>query len=66
MGTYAMPNFHFQVQWGGSRMGFQEVQNLTVGVEVIGYREGISPDYGATKMPGRPFYENIILIFLIT
>ena len=43
MATYPLPKFHYQVQWGGSRLGFTEVTGLTVENELIEYREGNSP-----------------------
>lgn len=55
-------NFHFQVEWGGTRLGFKEVRNLTVGIRVIEYRNGASPEYHTQKIPGRPYYENILLV----
>ena len=61
MAEYPIPKFHFQVEWGGTRLGFQEVRNLTVGIHVIEYRDGLSPEYQTRKIPGRPYYENIIL-----
>jgi len=61
MTTYPLPNFHFSVEWGGSRIGFSEVSGLNVQVEVIEYREGASPDYTPLKMPGRVTYEDVVL-----
>lgn len=61
MATYPIPVFHFQVEWGGSRIGFTEVSGLTIEVQPIEYREGVSPEYHTTKMPGIPKYSNITL-----
>lgn len=61
MATYPIPVFHFQVEWGGSRIGFTEVGGLTIEVQPIEYREGVSPEYHTTKMPGIPKYSNITL-----
>lgn len=61
MATYPIPKFHFQVQWGGTRIGFTEVTGLTIENEVIEYREGSSPEYSKTKMPGLHKYGNITL-----
>eukprot|EP01035_Chromulina_nebulosa_P051453 gene51453-70053_t len=61
MATYPVPVFHFQVEWGGSRIGFTEASGLTVEVQPIEYREGVSPEYHTTKMPGIPKYSNITL-----
>ncbi|NLX19509.1 MAG: phage tail protein [Desulfobulbus sp.] len=61
MATYPIPKFHFQVQWGGTRIGFTEVTGLTIENEVIEYREGSSPEYSKIKMPGLHKYGNITL-----
>lgn len=58
---YPQPNIHFQVEWGGTRIGFAEVSGLGMTVEVIEYREGASPEYTPTKMPGRITYDDIVL-----
>ena len=44
MATYPIPKFHFQVEWGGARIGFTEVTGLTIENEVIEYREGTSTE----------------------
>lgn len=54
-------NFHFQVEWGGSRIGFSEVSGLKVETKIIEYREGSSPVYSPIKIPGGQQYSNIIL-----
>lgn len=56
-----LPAFHFQVQWGGTNIGFSEASGLTIEQQVIEYRDGASPDYGSIKMPGLPKYSNITL-----
>ncbi len=61
MANYPLPKFHFQVQWGGSRIGFSEVTGLTIENEVIEYREGSSPEYNKIKMPGLHKFGNITL-----
>ncbi|TVR38449.1 MAG: phage tail protein [Bacteroidia bacterium] len=61
MANYPLPKFHFQVEWGGTRIGFTEVNGLTVENEVIEYREGSSPEYSKIKMPGMQKYGNITL-----
>jgi phage tail-like protein len=58
---YPLPNFHFQVDWGGSRVGFSEVSGLNIEFDAIEYREGNSPVYHANKMPGIQKYTNIVL-----
>lgn len=61
MAEYPLPKFHFQVEWGGTRISFQEVSGLTVEVQVIEYREGASPEFSPVKMPGLKKYGNITL-----
>lgn len=57
--NYPLPVFHFQVEWGGSRIGFTEVSGLTMETQAIDYREGNSPEYHVTKMPGMQQYAAI-------
>ena len=59
--SYPLTVFHFQVEWGGTRIGFTEVSGLTVELQTIDYREGDAPEYQVTKMPGIPQYSNITL-----
>jgi len=61
MATYPLPKFHFQVQWGGTRIGFTEVTGLDRSLEVIEYRDGASPEFHKTKQPGLEKYSNITL-----
>lgn len=58
---YPLPKFHFQVEWGGSKIGFTEVSGLDVEREVIEYREGSSKEYSKLKMPGLTKFSNITL-----
>lgn len=59
--TYPLPVFHFQVNWGGTNMGFAEASGLNIEVQAIEYRDGLSPQYSVVKMPGIPKYGNITL-----
>jgi phage tail-like protein len=59
--NYPVSAFHFQVEWGGTRIGFTEVSGLSVELQTIDYREGSSFEYQATKMPGIPQFSNITL-----
>ena len=61
MANYPLPKFHFQVQWGGDRIGFTEVTGLDIQIEPIEYREGSSPEYSKIKMPGMHKFSNITL-----
>ena len=61
MADYPLPKFHFQVEWGGTKIGFTEVSGLDVETEVIEYRHGASKEYSKTKQPGMIKYSNITL-----
>lgn len=61
MADYPLPVFHFQVEWGGTNLGFKEVSGLNIATQVIEYRDGLSPEYSSIKMPGIPKYGNITL-----
>lgn len=54
-------NFHFQVDWGGTRIGFESVSNLVIGREIIEVREGSSPEFMPRKLPGMQYVGNILL-----
>lgn len=59
--NYPVSTFHFQVEWGGARVGFTEVSGLDFEVQPIDYREGSYKNYQVTKMPGIPQFTNINL-----
>lgn len=59
--NYPLPKFHFQVEWGGTRIGFTEITGLSFETEVIEYREGSSPVYNKRKQPGLIKYSNVVL-----
>jgi phage tail-like protein len=61
MAEYPLPKFHFEVNWGGTKIGFTEVSGMEVETEVIEYREGNSKEYSKLKMPGMRKYSNITL-----
>lgn len=52
MPDFPLPKFHFNVEWGGTQIGFQEVSGLNQELEILEYREGSSPEYFKKKMPG--------------
>ena len=58
---YPLPKFHFQVEWGGTKIGFTEVSGLDAETEVIEYRQGQSPNFSKIKMPGLQKFSNITL-----
>ncbi|WP_294231586.1 phage tail protein, partial [uncultured Chryseobacterium sp.] len=45
MSTYPLVKFSFEVDWGGTKVGFQEVSGLNIETDVIEYRHGASPDF---------------------
>ena len=61
MTDYPLPKFHFQVQWGGTRIGFTEISGLDVETEVIEYRDGASPEYSKMKIPGMQKFGNVTM-----
>ena len=61
MADYPLPKFHFQVEWGGTQIGFTEVSGLDVETEMIEYRHGASPEYNKTRFPGMQKYSNITM-----
>lgn len=61
MANYPLPKFHFQVEWGGANIGFTEVSGLDVQTDPIEYRDGSSPEYIKTKMPGMQKFSNITM-----
>ena len=53
--------YHFQVDWGGTRIGFAEVSGLDIFVEAVDFREGSSPVDSSRKLPGLIKFNNITL-----
>ena len=58
---YPLPVFHFNVEWGGARIGFSEVTGLTQENQAIEYRDGSFKEYSSIKMPGLRKFGNITL-----
>ena len=52
MSEYPHVSYHFSVEWGGTRIGFNEVSGLETEVDVINYREGSFKDDSFRKLPG--------------
>ncbi len=61
MNEYPLSKFSFEVDWGGTKVGFQEVSGLGIEVDPIEYRQGASPDFSKIKMPGMKKFSNISL-----
>jgi phage tail-like protein len=61
MNRNALLNCHFQVEWGGTNIGFMEVSGLEIHYDIVEQRAGSSPEYSSIKMPGQTRYSNIVL-----
>ncbi|MCY1418309.1 hypothetical protein D9M71_338640 [compost metagenome] len=61
MSDYPLPKFHFQVEWGGARIGFTEISGLDVETEVIEYRDGALREFSKLKIPGMQKYPNVTM-----
>ena len=61
MSIHPLPAYHFQVEWGGTRISFNEVSGLEIIDDVIEHHDGADPGQVARKMPGLRKYSNIIL-----
>jgi len=61
MSDYPLPKFHFQVEWGGARIGFTEITGLDVETEVIEYRDGALREFSKMKIPGMQKYPNVTM-----
>jgi phage tail-like protein len=61
MAEYPLPKFHFQVQWGGTKIGFTEATGLEVTTEKIEYRDGASKEYHKVRMPGMQTFGDLTL-----
>jgi phage tail-like protein len=61
MNEYPLSKFYFEVDWGGTKVGFQEVSGLNIEVDPIEYRQGASPNFSKIKMPGMKKFSNITL-----
>lgn len=58
---YPVPVFHFQLEWGGTRIGFTEVTGFNQEHQPIEYREGVDPNYFPSKIPGLRKFGNITM-----
>ncbi|MBN9284268.1 MULTISPECIES: phage tail protein [Flavobacterium] len=61
MNEYPLAKFSFEVDWGGTKLGFTEVTGMQVETDVTEYRHGASPDFSKIKMPGLRKFSNITL-----
>jgi phage tail-like protein len=58
---YPIPRYHFQVQWGGTKISFTEVTGLVMEREKIEYRHSDSKDFSKIAMPGLVKNSNVTL-----
>ena len=58
---FPLPKFHFNVQWGGSKIAFTEVSGLNKEMDILEHRVGSSPEFFKRKMPGLQKVGNITL-----
>ena len=56
---YPIPRYHFEVDWGGSKLSFTEVTGLVMEREKIEYRHSASKDFNKIAMPGLVKNNNI-------
>lgn len=56
-----LPNYHFDVEFGGELLQFSEVSGLDITVETLEYRDGNSKELHTTKLPGLHKFSNIVL-----
>lgn len=59
--NYPLPRNHFQVEWGGTNLGFCEVSGLSIEMNAPRFREGKSPENSSVSMPGQVSYPPLIL-----
>jgi phage tail-like protein len=58
---YPIPRYHFQVDWGGTKMSFTEVTGLVMEREKIEYRPSDHPGFNRLAIPGLMKNNNFIL-----
>ena len=59
--VHPQPAYHFKVDWGGTNTGFSEVSGLNIYIDLLSYRDGSSPEYSQTQMPGMVHFSHIVL-----
>lgn len=57
---YGNSNFIVQIN-GEEDLAFDQVLLPEIGVEVTEYREGSDPNLASRKLPGRPYFSNLLL-----
>jgi phage tail-like protein len=61
MAVYPTVAFHFEVQWGGTTVGFSDASGFNFNTEVATYAHGAQPDPSDLKIPGRQTWDAITL-----
>jgi phage tail-like protein len=59
--NYPLPRNHFTVDWGGTRIGFEEVSGLAIDAEVLTFRDGAERQNSNVAMPGLLSYPHLVL-----
>jgi len=59
--VWPLPKFHFKVELDGIGNAFQEVTGLNGETQTLEYRDGDSPTYATSKMPGLMKFTNVTL-----
>lgn len=63
MSNYVLATHRFTVDWGGTKIGFQEVSGMTHETEVISYEHGAMIDGTAPmKSPGKTKYADSVTL----
>ena len=57
---YPIPRYHFEVDWGGTKLSFTEVTGLVMEREKIEYRHSGEQAFNKIAMPGLPKNSNLI------
>lgn len=61
MEAYPLVTYSFEVNWGGTNVGFTEVSGLDFETEMVEYRDGFSKEFSKIKSAGQTKWGNITL-----
>lgn len=59
--VWPKPQFRFEMKWDSAVMHFQEASGLDAEAQAIEYRNGNSPQFSSTKMPGMKKFSDVTL-----
>jgi len=59
--NYPLPRNHFNVDWGGTRLGFTEVSGLSIDAQAPAFRDGSTVANSNMTMPGLLRYPHLVL-----